>query len=233
MRSDHIVYLIAVLAILIMGSVLILPILYPSGILPSNQATLMVSASGSSSLAPQAGTVTLYINATGITAALATSNLGTTLAQVNNTLIQYTNASSINTQSYSLWKAYNSSLYRASEYVSVNLNSASSITPLLQALAVYNNVFVSGASAQLSTAQRIAATNTALQLAMQNATAQAKALTNNATLKVTGVTVSSGIFYPVGINNYASAAVSASPLFFSGKQSLTETVQVTFAYTPT
>lgn len=231
MKGEHIVSIIAVLAILIMGGVLILSVLYPNGILPNNGSTLTISASGSASGIPQQGMITLYVNSTGTTSAIATANLSLTLLQVNTTLLKYTNSSGISTNYYSLWKEPNSSLYVASEYMGAQLQNVSSITPALQALSAYPNVFVSGVSSQFSNAQTAELSNRALQLALSNATAQAEALTGNAVLTVRNITVNTyHPIFPYTLDASAASSGANLPLFFNGKETITETVQVTFAY---
>ena len=234
MKGEHIVSIIAVLAILIMGGVLILSVLYPNGILPNTSSMLTISATGNAGATPQQGTISLYVNSTGITSAIATSNLSVELLQVNNTLLKYTNTSSISTQYYSLWKEPNSSIYVASEYMSVQLPNVNNLTPALQNLSLYKNVFVSDVSAQLSDAQANELSNIALQQAVRNATAQAEALTNNATLTVKNITVNNyRSIFPYALSGAVNSGsgYAPAPLFFNGRESITEAVQITFAYT--
>ncbi len=233
MKTEHYTSLIAVLAILIMGTVLALGVLYPKGMF-QNGKEVSISASGSASALPQQGAIYIYVNGTGDTAGVATANMSLALAQVNSTLSTYANANSITTQYYSVAKEYNSSLYVAKEGVQIIIRNVNNMTNALQSLSNYKNVYVQNAAASLSGSQATMLSRLALQLALKNATAQAEALTENATLTAVNMTTTNyRVYVPLGLGAVASAGVApetSSQLFFNGNESITESITVTFRY---
>ncbi len=233
MRTEHYTTLIAVLAILAMGVILALSVLYPKG-LPQSAKTVTVSASGSSSALPQDGVLDIYANGTGGTAGIATSNLSLTLAQVNETLLKYTTANQVRTQYYNLGMERNSSVFIASEGLHVIIPEVGNTTAALMGLSSLKNVYVQDAGAMLSSRQVAALREAALRSALRNATAQAETLTGNATLTTSNMTTSTyRVYEPLGLtagSSVSNPAKEPSQLFFNGNESIVESVSVTFTY---
>lgn len=234
MKADSFLFIIAVLAILVMGILLALTIAYPQGLLSHNMTYVTVTGSGVAYAIPSNATIFVTLNGTGSTPAIATSNLSLTLNEFNYTILKYAggNSSRITTQSYSLYKVYNKSAYSATETVSVSIPSISNVTPALTALSLIQNVYINSVSSQLSQQQTAALTSSALQSALDNATAQAEQLSGNAVLYQKNVTVSKNyIYYP-----YYSLAANANPvsgqgpLYFNGREGVSEQVTVVFTH---
>lgn len=235
MKSDFLLFAIGVFAILVMGVVIGLNMLYPNGVSHGQQnARISVSASGIAYGSPQAATLYVLINGSGNTPEIATSNLSLSLSAFNSTVSKYIggNLSRITTQSYSLQKVYNTTMYQASEYVSVSIPNIASISSLLGALSTINNVYINQVSADLSGQQVAAMTNEALKLALQNATAQAQTLAGNSTLTITNIsTIQSGPYPSYRYFSAAANTAGGNPIYFSGRQAVEETVNVQFSYT--
>ncbi len=235
MRTEHYTTLIAVIAILVIGAILALGVLYPNGLL-QNRKTVTISASGSASAMPQQSVVDLYINGTGNTTQIATANLSLTLATLNTTLLKYTTPNMISTQYYTLGAVYNSTAFAATEGLRVVVPSASDTDALLQGISSIRNVYVQGASASLSDGQIRSMTSQALRAAMANATSQAEALTGNASLTASNLSTSSfRVYQPFGLSTGLSSpsAITAKgngQLLFTSNESVIETVQVVFTY---
>ena len=207
-------------------------ILYPHGLI-NQQTSIVVSASGSAAAAPQHATLLVFVNGTGATTAIATSNLSQTLNTLNSTISPYigVNASLINTQSYSLWQSRNGT-YVATESVSVSLPNILNVSKILGSLSLVKNVYIQGVGTQFSPQQVNSLTQQALKLAMANATNQAATLSPNKTITIRNISVSRSFYYPYHPLGLGASSVSAAqnPLFFSGRSSITETVTVVFTH---
>lgn len=219
-----------------MAIVLLAGMLYPNGILESQGLTyITVSASGVSYGYPQVATIYLRMNGTGSNAAIATANLSLTLNQFNFTMAKYlgNNSSGMSTQSYSLQRIYNSSKYEASEIVSLSVPQIANVSPMLGALSLIQNVYVIQTSSSLSNQQSEQLMQSALSLAIQNATSQAQVAAGSNAISIKNVTVSKGYVYPVYPAAYSGGFNSASvqnPLFFNGREGVREQVTIEFAY---
>ncbi len=234
MKTEHYTTIIAVLAILVMGSILGLGVLYPNGLLQTKKS-VVISATGSAASLPKEGIIDIYANGTGNTTAIAVANLSLTIAKVNGTLSGYTDSNNITTLYYTVSKEYNSSLYVATEGIQVVIPNISNMTGLLQALSSNKDIYVQNAAPKFSAAQESLLMRQALQSGLKNATAQAEALTGNATLTASNITVTNyRIIAPFGLEAsvmpLAKGAGSGS-LFFNGNESITESVTVVFTYT--
>ncbi|MCL5427968.1 MAG: SIMPL domain-containing protein [Candidatus Marsarchaeota archaeon] len=233
MKTEHYAALIAIFAILVMGAMLAIGLLYPKGLVQSRKA-VAISATGSSSAIPGMGTVSIYANATGDTAAAAAANLSTTLARLNSTLLGYANAGNITTMYYSIGIMRNTSTYVATEGVRAIINDANSMTEVLRSLSSHENVYVQNAGTMLSNSQASRLLHKALQNALKNATAQAEALTGNATLTAVNITTTNyRVYAPISLGAAATGLASPAPsgqLFFNGNESIVESVQVVFTY---
>ncbi len=208
-----------------------------------------VSATGSASTQPTSGMLYLSVTGKGGTAAAATANLSKALIQVNASLWNYLNHNSslMQTTYYNLYNQSGNGYYYpsgyvgyngfvASEQITVTVPNIKNVSNAIGALSLINNVQVSSASATLSSAQTTALRSAAFTDALQNATAQASILTGNAALSTQNITVGYYNFYPIP---YAlgSGAVQANggtavnPQFYSGTDSVTESITVVFSYT--
>ncbi|MHB1830101.1 MAG: SIMPL domain-containing protein [Candidatus Micrarchaeaceae archaeon] len=228
--------ILALIAILAMASVLMAGVLYPNGIFGSQGLThLTVSASGVSYGYPQVATIYVKMNGTGNNAAIAAANLSLTLSQFNFTILKYlnNNSSRISTQSYSLQRVYNSSKYEASEMVSLSVPQVANVSAILGTLSLIQNVFVIQTSSSLSSQQSEQLIQSALGLAIQNATSQAQVAAGSNEISIKNMTVSKGYVYPMYPAAYSAGANAGSaqnPLFFNGREGVQEQVTVEFVY---
>ncbi len=225
-------FLIGALALLIMGTLIALFILYPSGVLESQQAKhISISADGIEYASPQTATLYATMNGSGESPAIAASSLAVTINEFNFTVLKYIggNSSGITTQSYSLQKVYNKTEYQATESVLVSIPSIDNVSPVLSALSSVSNVYVNQVTAQLSGSQTAAMIKGALVLAVQNATAQAQAIAGNSTLIIDNISVYGNQIYPYAFAASAPAA-NGEQLYFNGRHGVKETVSVEFSY---
>ncbi len=181
---------------------------------------------------PAQGLIYLYVNGTGGTEHIANDNLSLTLEILNSSVLKYIggNLSNIVTQNYYINKVKNSSEYQAVEYLQITITDVKNMSAVLSTISKINNTYVTGAYAQLSPQQLTNMRTTALSKALSNATAQAEALENNASIKVENITVGQPRF-PVFIaaqTSSASSGAQSGQLFYYGEQGITETVTATF-----
>lgn len=217
---------------------------------------ITISATGSGSAQPTTGTLYLSVQGKGSTAAAATANLSSALTQMNQSLWNYINhnASLMQTTYYNLYNNSNNVIcpggiypcttvgnttnltFVASEQITVIIPNINNVSKALGALSSINSVQVSSASATLSDAQVNALRSVAFSNALQNATSQASILTRNSTLSTQNITVNNYYFYPVP---YALGAASSqagpgnptpNPAFYSGKDSISESITIVFSY---
>lgn len=208
-----------------------------------------ITATGSASAQPTTGT--LYVNAQGkgITAAGATANLSIALAQMNSSISKYINGnqSRIKTTYYNIYNQsgnynypYGYNTYNgfvASEQLTITIPNTQNVSGAIGALSLINNLQISSASSTLSDSQITALRSTAFSNARQNATTQASILTNNASLSIQNITVNSYYFYPIayalgsaGSVKGTNANTTTGPGFYSGLDSVTESVTIVFSY---
>lgn len=218
--------------------------------------SVSVTATGSVSQVPTTAVIYLYANGTGNSTAQAAANLSGTIGKLNSTILPYLNGngSLIKTTYYNVQRAYSyvsypmlpspepivnksnsTPVYVATEDISVTLPSLSSLNLALSSLASIPNVNIQDASAALSSSQISSLRQSALTLAVANATSQASGVIGNATVLWKNVTIQSSYFYPYAIGDLSSAAsgsaqTTTAPKFFNGTDSVTETVYVTFYY---
>lgn len=225
---------IAVLAVLIMGLIIIFAVLFPGGLAARGQQSMLtVSATGTAAGYPDQAILYVEVNGSGSSSQVATANISLTLAELNSTMLRYIdhNTSNIQTVSYSLSKPYNSLNYVADEEMKVTIPSVSNATPAIGALSSISNVYISGASSQLSGQQAAALRTQALSAALANATGQAHALLgSNVSLQMRNITVNSYNVNPYPVVALSTGSGSASPSFFAGTEGVTETVTVSYSY---
>jgi len=234
MKSEQLFAIVAIVAIVVAGAVLITTTLPLQGASSNNPNYIWVSASGFASSRPTQAIVLLTVNGSGITTALATTNISVTLNTLNSSLEKYVNNNStlIKTLSYSLDKVYNKSAYVAVESLRVIIPNIRNVSPLLGEISSVPNVYVSEVAAALSDSQATALRSQALKNALANATAQARALAGNRTLTLHNISINSYYIYPYSLG--ASAALLKSdvtPAFFGGENKVVESITTTFSYT--
>jgi uncharacterized protein YggE len=216
---------------------------------PQRLSLITVSASGSVSAVPSQAQMTLFLNATGATAAGAVSNLSAIAGSLNTTLLPFLNgnASAIQTQSYNVYPASNCTpayypayplttticpspfrFYKASEYLLVTLPEASSTDSAVSALSAIGGISISGISAKLSAQQQSGMQQQALSLAIANATGQASALSGGRQVTVQNITVQGGyVFYP-NYGTFSAASAASNQTFFVGRATVTKSIYVVF-----
>lgn len=229
MRNETLSFLIAAFAILVIASVLALGVLYPNGLGGGRgKSYISVSATGSAYGTPQLATLYVIMNGSGATTAIASSNLSLTLSEFNNSISKYVsgNLSKVTTQSYTLLR-YNQT-YVATEMVSVALPDMSNVSPAIGDLSQIKNVYISRVSSRLTGQQEATLRKQALQSAMLNASEQAAALAPNKTLTILNITAAQPYIYPNVA--FASGAAYQNPLFYTGTETLTQSVYVIYSY---
>ncbi|MDE1824124.1 MAG: SIMPL domain-containing protein [Candidatus Micrarchaeota archaeon] len=237
MKPETTMTIITVLALLIMGIVLVVAVLYPNGFGAQHQNAIYVSAQGFAYGAPQQAVAYLTINGSGATAEIATANVSLTLAKFNASVKKYVNGnmSMVKTVSYSLYLPHNSTDYVATEGIQVNIPNIQNASSFIGNMSTLSNLYISQVSAQLSNQQIKNLTSAAIADALQNATAQARSVSRfagNKTIMLANVTINSYRIYPY--YNYASASSgkygNPSPEFFSGTMQVAESVSAVFSY---
>jgi uncharacterized protein YggE len=234
MKTEKLFATVTIIALAITGVVLVATVLYPQGIIGTNQINyIMISASGFASSRPSQAIVSLNINGSGATTAMATANISVTLNVLNSSLEKYINGNTtlIKTLSYSLYKVYNESVYTAVESLQVKIPNIQNVSPLLGDISSVPNVYVSDVSAVLSDSQATALRSQALQNALANATAQAQALAGNKILTLHNITVNSYYIYPYSLGASAALRSDVTPAFFGGENKVVESITTSFSYT--
>ena len=234
MKTEKPFAIVAIIALAITGVVLVTAVLYPQGVASANRVNyIMVSASGFASSRPSQAVVSLTINGSGATTAIATTNISVTLNALNSSLEKYVNGNTtlIKTLSYSLYKVYNESVYTAVESLQVKIPNIQNVSPLLGEISLVPNVYVSDVSATLSDLQVTLLRNLALQNALANATAQAQALAGNKILTMHNITVNSYYVYPYSMGASAALKSDVTPAFFGGENKVAESITTSFSYT--
>lgn len=234
MKDGVLLFAIAAIALLVLGALLAASILSQRPYSGGSLSYITVMASGTSYATPQNATIYVSMNGTGATAAGATADLSLVLESFNSTALKYIggNRSLITTQSYTLYRPYNSTNYTAAESVAVTVPHIDSVAPLLGALSEVRNTYIGGVSVMLSPQQIGQLTNNALSIALQNATSQAQALAGGMQVTVRNITVAGPYIFPVaGYGAQGSAEVSAhNPIFYSGRQGITQRITVVYTY---
>ncbi|MFI5412305.1 MAG: SIMPL domain-containing protein [Candidatus Micrarchaeales archaeon] len=232
-----------VAAIVVAGFIIGLGIYYStSGSTGPNASLITITATGTASTTGGQAVFYLYVNGSGTSAKTAIANLSNTLNNLNNTLAPYinNNFSLISTQYFSANKIYNSTLYSASESITVTIPNAKNATGVLVGLSGIPNVYINNVQATLTDQQTTALRNQALSDAIANATAQAQSVSPTGMASVTNITVNNFYIYPfpyafnggmAGGPAMPVAAVSSqqiNSLFYSGKNSVTESITAIF-----
>lgn len=249
MKNELALYLVIILAVVIFAALLIFTLQSTSrlggGTSTVNMNQLTISASGTVSNSSSQASMYLIVNGTGTTSQLAVQNISATLNKFNSTILKYVNGnlSRISTSYFNVYKNYNKTGYTATEGLNLILPNIKNVSGAISSLSNISDLYVVGASPQLSDAQTSAMRIRALSLAMSNATAQAYALIgNNETIYATNISVNNYRIFPYGYALGASSAVvpSGAPVqninssvptqFYGGTSQVTESVTVVFTY---
>ena len=204
---------------------------------------LTITASGSAQAVPSKATLEVDFEGKGTTSYAATANLTSELNKANSTLIKYVNGNVSNIQT-SYYNVYNQSSYYstyngyvATESVSITIPNINNVSAAIGAISAINGTSVYGGAGELSDAQMTSMRATALSGAIANATSQTQALLPGKNLSVSNITVNSYNRYPiyplgVGVASPSAASTnkSLSPSYFTGTQTLTESITVVFQY---
>ncbi len=232
MKSDTPMLVVSVIAIVAIGTVLSLAILYPSGFNSNHTKTVTVSSTGYAVANPSEGLLYLSITGTGNTTTEAYSNFSSSVSVFNTTMAPYINDnfSLVKTTNYQTYKIYNESRYAVSESLKITIPNISDMSSIFTSLSSINAISVSSTTSQITSLQRKNMTNQALALAMMNATQEALALTNNATIYPVNITLVDSYVYPVLPLAMSTSANPSTQTFFPGQYQVVERVLVTFSY---
>ncbi len=228
--------IIAIIAVLLIGSAVIIMLLYPSGAPAAAARSINVAASGSAGAYPAEATMYLTINGTGLTPRIAADSAALTLDQINATLMKYLdgNVSNMQTESYSLMKVYNQTEYQVVETFSIKIPNIKNASAALYAVSGINKNNVDGINAELSANQITALRAEALSEALSNATAQALVVSGSAGVYARNITIQNFRIYPLsyGGSKFQSTASpgTGGQQFFSSEEYVTEDVSVVFGY---
>lgn len=243
MKNDMLLGILIALAIVILIVQLFTLFELRPGIAPSPQGStsyLSVSAEGMAMARPTQATLDINVQGRGQNAYAATANLTTALTRANATLLKYTNGNTslIQTSYYNLYNqssyyytSYNG--YVAQESLTVTIPNVNNVSVVLGALSAVNGISINGVTAGFSSSETASLRSSALGNALANATAQAKALLPNKTLTVSNITVNAygPIVFPLASGAVSSSSPGAvSPAFFTGTQTVTESITVVFSY---
>lgn len=225
-----IAFLIAMVAV-----VYALAVLHPGLGIHARTHTITVSATGYAPTYPGEAQLFLLVNGTGDTTQVAVQNLSATMSSLNYTLMPYigANVSNMKTVSYTVSKLKNSTLYEASEGIEVTVPGIANATHALLGVTSTPNVYVSSVRAALTTAQTSTLRTEAIQLALQNATLQALAVSEN--ISMTNVSISGVYVYPFASltgSEFAAGATAATvnSLFYGGLAGVTVSINTQFTY---
>ncbi|MDE1871488.1 MAG: SIMPL domain-containing protein [Candidatus Micrarchaeota archaeon] len=236
-------YAVAVLAILVFAAVMVYGFTINRSQSPTTStiqqsSTLTISATGTVYNSSSQSVIYVTMNGTGKTNQQAVQNISATLQKFNSTIMKYVNnnASLITTSYFNVYKVYNKSSYEASESLSVTIPDIGNTSAAIGALSNITNVYVGGASPELSDAQVSAMRVAALSLALSNATAQAHALLRNSTIYTTNITINNYYVYPIpyrldlAISGGSGVTTTIPPEFYGGTNKVTESITVVFVY---
>lgn len=225
MEEKFVLYLIVFFAVLIFIALIMFSLENGTGTGTIKQGythMLSISASGSAYNKSAEAQISVTMNGTGQTSALAVQNLSSTLNKFNSTAYRFLNGnySLLATTYYSVYKPYsypcipyagaggimipckenttqtNQSNYVAVEEVTVTLPNINNVSAFLGAMGSIPNVYVTSTYPMLSDKQATMLRSEALAAALANATSQAKALIGNNTILSTNITVNNYYIYP-------------------------------------
>ena len=242
--SDRWLFGIAIAFLAVLVVTILLYYNYPKS---GHLSSVTITATGQAASAPTNAELTLYLNATANTTALAVEELGATAYALNSTLSNYTNGnmSAVTTTDYNTYAmpppypvtntTRNYTLYMASENVDVKLANFEMLEPVLLHISKIGDISVTYISAGVSGPKSAALQQEALSNAISNATSQAQLVIGNATVVYKNVTLDnyndylSTLDYP-GVNGSPAALISHYRLIFNGTVTVSRSVTVTFYY---
>ena len=251
-KLDVTLWITAVVVIVLVGVAVIFGVIYsgsaatraasagqpyipvPTPTYTAAQGVITVGATGTAYATPMQSELSVYVNGTGATTQAATQSLSAALASFNSTVMPYinNNQSNIQTTGYTLTKVYNQSRYLAQESIQLTIPNIRNTSAALGALSAITNVYVSGATPQLSPLQVSSLRTLAITMAMANATGEASTVAGpGASLTQGNVTLSSYYYPYFSFGSLAPAGAAASPAFYSGRSGVTVSVTAQFAYT--
>lgn len=204
----------------------------------SQPNSVSVYARGFATAKPEEARLSLYLNSTSPTSAMAVSRLSGVASALNSTIYRYVNGnmSAIKSESltvYATLNRTNATVYTASEYVSVTMPSLSRVNELVRNLSTINGVEIYGITAQLSPMQETEMLNAAIRDALANASSQAELVINGASIVSQNTTINSYYVTPYPIYSTGMSASPSGPgqLFFNGTSTVSASVSVTYRYT--
>jgi uncharacterized protein YggE len=244
MKNEKVLYAIVIVALILFAALVAFTIGNrgnTGGITPPQTSTLTITASGVVSNKSSQASLYVIVNGTGPTNNAAVQNVSATLQQFNITIYGYVNGnlSMISTNYFNVYKLYNKTGYEALESLYVIIPNIDNVSSAIGALSSIPNVYVTGATPMLSSAQVSAMRVAALSLALSNATAQAQALIGkNNTIYATNISINNYYVYPY-VYSLGTSSVVAAPSqinrtipteFYGGTNKVTESITVTFIY---
>ena len=232
MGKDMFLYVVVLLALLVFASFAAISV-HSSGLSAGRVNSLTITATGTASNASSSALLYVTVNATGATNGNAVKNITATLNAFNSTIFKYVdgNLSSITTESFQVYKLYNTSGYQATEIMRVEIPEIKNVSPAIGAISSIPSVYVTGATPTLSNKQMSIMRKQALAYALANATSQASSLIGNRPIISSNITVNSYyvIPYAYGVTTSTSSA-AANPQFYGGTNKVTESITVVFKY---
>ena len=209
----------------------------------NTQKTISVTGTATVSAPPDEALLDLAVQTQGTTATEATTDNAAQMAKVMSTLAgEGISNDSIQTISYTLTPIYQTNVnqsapsiiigYTAINEIEVTVTDLGSIGRILDDAISAGINQVQGITFTLSDAKLATLQQQALQLAVQNADGQAKAMASTLGITITGPTsISPGYtFQPTNYSRLAEAASAAQTSIQPGTLQVTATVQVTYGF---
>lgn len=235
---------VAIVAMVLISAIVIARPLTSETATNTSQKTISVTGTATVSAAPDEALLDLAVQTQGTTATEATTNNAALMAKVMGALAsEGISNDSIQTISYTLTPIYQTNVnqsapsiiigYTATNEIQVTVTDLGSIGRIIdQAISAGVNQ-VQGITFTLSDAKLASLQQQALQLAVQNADGQAKAMASTLGITITGPTsISPGYtFQPTNYPRLAEAASGAAQTSIQpGTLQVTATVQVTYGF---
>jgi len=233
-KENSVAYIAIILSVLAILSVVFL-ISYGGKQAPEVSGRyITLTASGVAYGYPNQGLMYLFVNSTANNSSTALQNMESIVSRINSSVMPYLNgnASKIKTESYSLFKVYNSTNWEASEVIGVILPNVSNVNQVIGVLGKIDGVGIQSVQAQLSPSQFQSLLTLALQNAEQNATTQAQGIAGSGVpIQIQNITVEGyPIYYPLGLSSVPaiSGGGGYNSSFFAGTTAVIRSVYVTY-----
>lgn len=237
------IYYLTAVAIVAMVLISAVVVVRPLSSEVASQKTISVTGTATVSSAPDEALINLAVQTQGTTATAATTNNAALMAKVMSALAgEGISNDSIQTVSYTLTPIYQTNVnqsapsmiigYSATNEIQVTIKDLGSIGRILDDAISAGINQVQGITFTLSDAKLATLQQQALQLAVQNADGQAKAMASTLGITITGPTsISPGYtFQPTNYSRLAEAASTAQTSIQPGTLQVTATVQVTYGF---